>query len=130
MLEIGVGEGTNFELYPPNCSLTALEYNEYFEKKFTENVNKHSKIKLEKFVNGLVEDMHQFDDNTFDVVLCTHVFCSVSDVPTGLEEIKRVLKKVMFSSHPYPFSFTFRLMTLSRVASFSLSNTLPTNQPA
>lgn len=94
MLEVGVGEGTNFELYPKNCSVTALDYNENFEKKFTENVKKFSKIKFEKFVVGLVEDMHEFEDNTFDVILCTHVLCSVSDVPEGLKEIKRVLKEV------------------------------------
>lgn len=94
MLEVGVGEGTNFEFYPNNCNLTALEYNEYFEKKFTENVNKFSKIKSPKFVNGSVEDMHEFEDNTFDVILCTHVLCSVSDVAQGLKEIRRVLKEV------------------------------------
>ncbi|KAG4066644.1 hypothetical protein HA402_007280 [Bradysia odoriphaga] len=102
VLEVGVGEGTNFELYPPNCKLTAFEYNEYFKKKFTENVKKFSKIKLEKFVNGFVEDMHVLKDNTFDVVLCTHVLCSVSDVPAGLKEIKRVLKeggKFFFIEH-------------------------------
>lgn len=95
MLEVGVGEGTNFELYPDNCSLTVLEYNENFEKKFTENVKKFSKINFEKFVVGLVEDMHEFEDNTFDAILCTHVLCSVSDVDEGLKEIKRVLKEVM-----------------------------------
>lgn len=98
VLEVGVGEGTNFELYPANCSLTVLEYNENFEKKFTENIKKNSKIKFEKFVVGMVENMHEFEDNTFDVVLCTHVFCSVSDVPKGLKEIKRVLKEVTFVS--------------------------------
>lgn len=101
MLEVGVGEGTNFELYPDNCSLTVLEYNEHFEKKFTENVKKFSKIKFEKFVTGLVEDMHEFQDNSFDVVLCTHVLCSVSDVPEGLQEIRRVLKEVKFTALNY-----------------------------
>lgn len=109
MLEVGAGEGTNFELYPPDCNLTVLDYNEYFEEKFTENVNKFSKIKLDKYVNGLVEDMHDFEDNTFDVILCTHVFCSVSDIPAGLSEIKRVLKEVMFSGQNgfFPFFCNF-----------------------
>lgn len=104
---MGVGEGTNFELYPDNCSLTALEYNENFEKKFTANVKKFSKIKFEKFVVGLVEDMHEFEDNTFDVILCTHVFCSVSDIAEGLKEIKRVLKEVKFASINYSVYYNF-----------------------
>lgn len=91
---MGVGEGTNFEHFPDNCRLTVLEYNEHFKQKFTENVKKFSKIKYEKFIVGLVEDMHEFEDSSFDVVLCTHVLCSVTDVPQGVKEIKRVLKEV------------------------------------
>ncbi len=105
MLEVGVGEGTNFELYPDNCSLTALEYNEYFEEKFTENVKKFSRIKFEKFVTGTVEDMHEFEDNTFDAVLCTHVLCSVSNVTDGLKEIRRVLKEVYTNVVFFFFNF-------------------------
>lgn len=104
VLEVGAGDGANFEHYPPDCSLTVLEYNEYFEKKFKENVNKFSKIKLEKFVTGFVEDMHEFEDDTFDVVICTHVLCSVDDVPQGLEEIIRVLKEVT-EHNSKPFNF-------------------------
>lgn len=90
MLEVGVGEGTNFEIYPSNCRLAVLDYNKCFEQALKKNVKKFSKIEFVKFYTGFVEDMHQFTDNYFDVVLVTHVLCSVNDVPKALQEIKRV----------------------------------------
>jgi len=39
------------------------------------------------------EDLHYFEDNSFDVVLVTLVLCTVQDAKKVLSEVKRVLNK-------------------------------------
>ena len=92
---MGVGGGANFELYPENSRLTALDYNECFKQKFMKNINNFPNIEFDGYLTGCMEDMHQIEDNYFDAVLITHVLCSVMDVQKGLSEIRRVLKKVV-----------------------------------
>ena len=75
--------------------LTVLDNNDHFKAEFMKNVVKYPKIEFVEYLTGTVEDMHQIDDNTYDVVLITHVLCSVGDVKKGLNEIKRVLKNVI-----------------------------------
>ena len=41
---------------------------------------------------GYAEDLSQFSDETFDVVIETLVLCSVADVEKSLKEAQRVLK--------------------------------------
>ena len=47
---------------------------------------------LHSFFQGFAEDLSQFQDNSFDVVIETLVLCSVNDVDQSLREIHRVLK--------------------------------------
>ena len=94
ILEIGPARGNNFEFYPCNCRIIALDYNSYFEKYFRENKSKFPHIICDKFVNGMAEDMKQIEDNSVDVVVATYVLCSVKDRNKTLNEIQRVLKKV------------------------------------
>ncbi len=97
MLEIGPGCGSNFEYYPSNIQLIALDNNSYFEKYFNENKSKFAHINCEEFLNGNVEDMNQIEDESMDVVVATYLLCSVEDRDKALKEIKRVLKKVKIS---------------------------------
>ena len=46
----------------------------------------------EHTVQGYAEDLSHFPDNSFDAVIETLVFCSVTDVDQSLKEIHRVLK--------------------------------------
>ncbi|CAG2110876.1 unnamed protein product [Medioppia subpectinata] len=93
ILEIGPARGNNFEFYPSNCRVIALDYNSYFEKYFRENKSKFPNILCEDFVNGRAEDMREIEDNSVDVVVATYVLCSVKDRYKTLREIQRVLKK-------------------------------------
>ena len=88
-----IGGGSNFELYPENCRLTALDYNECFKEEFMKNIKKYPNIQFDGYLTGCMEDMNQLSDNSFDAVLITHVLCSVMDVQKGLSEIRRVSKR-------------------------------------
>lgn len=88
-LEVGVGTGKNIPFYPENIDLTAID----FSKKMLEKAKakyQDSPLKI-NFLEMDVQNM-SFEDNTFDTVITSCVFCSVPDPVKGLKEIKRVLK--------------------------------------
>ena len=58
------------------------------------NIQKFPNINLMSYNIGEMEDMKIFDDEKFDIVLTSHVLCSVSDIKKSLEECYRILKKV------------------------------------
>ncbi|MHB1167636.1 MAG: class I SAM-dependent methyltransferase [Carboxydocellales bacterium] len=89
VLEVGVGTGKNLRYYPPECTVTAID--------FSPNMLARARKKLgeAKAKVTLLEMDAQamtFPDNTFDTVVATCVFCSVPDAILGLQEIKRVCK--------------------------------------
>ncbi len=97
VLEIGAGTGANLSFY---------NFNQIDELIVTDV--KLSPILLKKGNNKRVHykqasaEALPFDDETFDTVLFTLVFCSVKDVSKGLSEVKRVLKKdgkILFIEH-------------------------------
>ncbi len=94
-MEVGSGSGANFDFYPQNCKLIALDYNEKFKNDFINNVNNCANIEFIEYIEGSIDDMNRIEDNSVDVVLITHVLCSVPNVGKGLEEVKRVLKPVI-----------------------------------
>jgi ubiquinone/menaquinone biosynthesis C-methylase UbiE len=88
-LEVGVGTGKNIPFYSENIDLTAID----FSKKMLEEAKvkyQHSPLKI-NFLEMDVQNM-DFEDNTFDTVITSCVFCSVPNPVKGLKEIKRVLK--------------------------------------
>ncbi len=91
LLEIGIGSGNNLKFYPNKTRLISVEPNSHFETYFEKNRKKFPNIILEKSIAGTAEDMSTIADNSIDVVVSTHVLCSVSDIKTCLSEIKRVL---------------------------------------
>ncbi|CAL1265618.1 unnamed protein product [Larinioides sclopetarius] len=102
ILEIGFGGGFNLPFYPKNSNLTALDMNESFIKYFEENRLKNPHVTYKKVVIAMAEDMSKIEDNSFDVVVCTYVLCSVENVRSALKEVKRVLKpggKFFFIEH-------------------------------
>lgn len=94
LLEIGPAEGYNFEFYPDNTLVTAIDYNKNFEKIFIENLNKYKQIELDHYHIGSVENMSKIEDNTMDVVLTTYVLGYARNQDEALKEIIRVLKPV------------------------------------
>lgn len=90
VLEVGVGTGKNIEYYSDNIEVTAID--------FSENMLGRAKVlakKLGKEVDLRLMDAQsmEFEDETFDTVITTCVFCSVPDPIKGLQEVKRVCKK-------------------------------------
>ena len=91
MLEVGYGQGANRNYYPNNIDLIGLDpdiskLNLNEEQLFYKEHN--SKFAL---IKGVCERL-PFKDNTFDTILTTLVFCTVTDPAKSLQEIQRVLK--------------------------------------
>ena len=89
ILEIGVGTGKNLSYYPSGKKITAID--------FSDQMLEQAKYKTKKLhfpVDLRLMDVQELDfaDSSFDTVIATFVFCSVSDPVQGLKEILRVCK--------------------------------------
>ena len=90
ILEVGVGTGKNLGFYPVGKPIAAID--------FSPGMLSRARRKAEEkglnvdLVDMDVQDL-QYDDQSFDTILATFVFCSVPDPIRGLQEIKRVCKK-------------------------------------
>ncbi|MDP9237296.1 MAG: class I SAM-dependent methyltransferase [Chloroflexota bacterium] len=100
VLEIGAGTGANFEHYPSDARVTALEPDRFMaaraEKKLA--ALRLTNISLQR---GPAESL-PFPDASFDTIVSTLVLCTVSDVNRCLQEMRRVLRpsgKVLFIEH-------------------------------
>jgi len=97
-LEVGVGTGKNLSFYPKDIELTGIDFSEKMMEKARNKNNAPAKTQL---LEMDAENM-QFDDNSFDTVITSCVFCSVPDPVQGLKEIKRVCKnggKILMLEH-------------------------------
>ncbi len=112
VLEVGVGTGRNFPFYPPGVQVTAVDIAENMLKRSRKKAEKQAvKVKLELMD---VQDLH-FQDSSFDSVVASLVFCSVTDPVQGLKEVKRVCKpggKVVLLEH---------VLSRNRVAAFFMN---------
>lgn len=100
LLEIGCGSGANFKFYPYGCTVVCTDPNPHFEKylRMSMDANKHLTYEAFTVVSG--EDMEGVEDGSVDVVVCTLVLCSVSDVQRVLQGVRRVLKTVSLEMLP------------------------------
>jgi ubiquinone/menaquinone biosynthesis C-methylase UbiE len=90
ILEVGVGTGKNFDFYPLGKRIAAIDFSKGMLNKAREKAEKKG---IEVDLRDMdVQDL-QFEDQSFDTVLSTFVFCSVPDPIKGLREIKRVCKR-------------------------------------
>lgn len=98
ILEVGVGTGKNLQYYPKNVDLTGID----FSKKMLEKAkNRAENLENINLIEMDAEKM-TFDDNSFDTVITSCVFCSVPDPVKGLKEIRRVCKpdgKIIMLEH-------------------------------
>lgn len=89
VLEVGVGTGKNLKFYPENLDITAIDFSVNMLEKAKEKIKGKENIKLIEMDAEAME----FEDNTFDTVVTSCVFCSVPDPVQGLKEIRRVCKE-------------------------------------
>ncbi len=99
ILEVGVGTGKNFPYYLPDAEITAVDFSDRMLKRAKDRASQQKvKVRLQRMdVQNL-----EFEDNTFDTVIASFVFCSVPDPVRGLMEVERVCKpggKVVLLEH-------------------------------
>jgi ubiquinone/menaquinone biosynthesis C-methylase UbiE len=89
LLEVGVGSGKNMPFYPKGMQITGIDLTPgmlaHAQKKAA-SLNLDVTLRL-----GDVQSL-EFEDDTFDSVVATFVFCSVPDPILGLRELERVTK--------------------------------------
>lgn len=98
ILEVGVGTGKNLEFYSTDKEVTGIDFSE----KMLEKAKNKSKDKDHVTLMEMDAEKMTFEDNTFDTVVTSCVFCSVPDPVKGLKEIRRVCKnggKVIMLEH-------------------------------
>lgn len=98
VLEVGVGTGKNIPYYPDDADVTGIDFSEKMIEKAKKKSNERDNVKV------LLMDAEKmlFEDNLFDTVITSCVFCSVPDPVRGLEEIRRVCKsggKILMLEH-------------------------------
>lgn len=93
ILEIGCGNGElwkrNSDRIPENCELYLTDISKGMIKDAEENLQE-LKWKI-KFKAVDIENI-EFENNTFDVVICNHVLYYVKNKEKAFSEVKRVLK--------------------------------------
>ncbi len=101
VLEVGVGTGVNLAFYPKGISLTGIDFSprmlELARKKVENHQYRYEVQLLEADIQAL-----PFQDDTFDYIVSTCVFCSVPDPIEGFKELKRVCKpsgKILMLEH-------------------------------
>ncbi|XP_047439951.1 thiol S-methyltransferase METTL7B-like isoform X2 [Mugil cephalus] len=94
LLEIGCGSGANFKFYPYGCTVICTDHNPHFEKYLRMSMDANKHLTYDGFLVVSAEDMEEVKDESVDVVVCTLVLCSVTDVKLVLQEARRVLKTV------------------------------------
>jgi phosphatidylethanolamine/phosphatidyl-N-methylethanolamine N-methyltransferase len=99
ILEVGVGTGKNFPFYPPGSDMTAIDFSEKMLDRAREKAKKQD---IEIALRQMDVQNLSFEDDTFDTIVSTFVFCSVPDPIKGLKEIMHVCKtdgKVLLLEH-------------------------------
>ncbi|HLC99228.1 MAG TPA: class I SAM-dependent methyltransferase [Candidatus Nanoarchaeia archaeon] len=90
ILEVGIGTGKNIPYYSQYANVTGIDFSrkmlERAEKRLERSGKKNIELKL------MDAEKLEFEDNSFDYVVTSCVFCSVPDPVKGLKEIKRVLR--------------------------------------
>ncbi|GAB6100312.1 class I SAM-dependent methyltransferase [Halanaerocella petrolearia] len=89
LLEAGVGTGKNISYYPAGIEAYAIDFSKRMLKESAKKV-KQSQAEVKLFEMD-IQNL-DFEDDFFDVIVTTCVFCSVPDPIKGLKELKRVCK--------------------------------------
>jgi ubiquinone/menaquinone biosynthesis C-methylase UbiE len=100
VLEIGGGTGANLPYYGDGiATLTLTEPSQPMISRLQRHVDELGMAA--KVLRAPAEDL-PFEDDSFDVVVCTLVLCGVGDQPRALRELRRVLRpggRLVFVEH-------------------------------
>lgn len=101
VLEVGIGTGASLGFYPNGIELTGVDFSpgmlKLARRKISET-NNSFKIQL---VEADIQNL-PFEDDAFDFIVSTCVFCSVPDPVKGFRELRRVCKpdgKIVMLEH-------------------------------
>lgn len=90
VIEVGAGNGLNFEHYPETvCEVVAVEP-EPFLRVRADDAARHAAVPI-TVVSGVAEALPA-DDGSFDAAVLSLVLCSVPSQQTALSELRRVLR--------------------------------------
>jgi ubiquinone/menaquinone biosynthesis C-methylase UbiE len=88
-LEVGVGTGKNFPYYPPGVRITAIDFS---SRMLARARRRADAMEIDPELREMDVQRLDFQDNGFDTVFATFVFCSVPDPVKGLKELRRVCR--------------------------------------
>lgn len=91
ILEVGVGTGLSLPLYPENVKVTGIDISGEMLAKARERVRQQNLAQAEAVLEMDAEDL-KFPESTFDKVVAMYVVSVVSDLPTLVDEMRRVCK--------------------------------------
>lgn len=86
-LEIGFGTGLNFSYYQKDVKFVGIEPDEKMRSVAQKRAD-HYHLQI---VEGDAQNLN-FENDSFDTVVATLVFCSIPDPDKAIEEVYRVLK--------------------------------------
>ena len=90
VLEIGEGTGNNFPYYPADAEIIAVDFSGEMLKRAKERAEK---LKVKVNLRQMDVQNLEFEDNTFDTVVASAVFCAIPDPVRGIREVERVVKQ-------------------------------------
>ena len=99
VLELGAGTGINFPLYKNVKSVTAIEPNSFMIEQSI--INQKKAIVPIRIIQAGAEKL-PFENNSFDTVIATLVFCTIPNVEDALNEMHRICKpngKILLFEH-------------------------------
>lgn len=89
ILEVGVGTGKNFDYYPKEARITAVDFS---KKMLQQAAHKQGRKNITVELELMDIQSLCFASNSFDTVIGSFVFCSVPSPMKGLQELYRVCK--------------------------------------
>ena len=99
ILEVGIGTGKNFPYYPVDKEIIAIDFS---EKMLHRAKKKARDLGIRVHLEQMDVQNLEFEDNAFDTVVGSFVFCSVPDPIKGLKGVGRVCKpggKIILLEH-------------------------------
>lgn len=95
VLDVGAGTGVMFEYVATaaegdaDVSFHAVEPDQYMRTRAAE---KAESVDIDVHLEDASAERLPYDDDTFDIVIASFVFCTIPDVEAALDEVARVLR--------------------------------------